>query len=89
MTKMGGNGGFFARRRIFFGEFDKTGFFWFIMFGMFAGMFDICHLSAHGARRTAHGARRTAETFGKTAFAVIALIGGFCALTFADRTSAQ
>ncbi|MGI9338937.1 MAG: inverse autotransporter beta domain-containing protein, partial [Gammaproteobacteria bacterium] len=42
------------------------------------------------ARRTAHGARRTAETFGKTAFAVIALIvGGFCTLTFADKTSAQ
>ncbi|MGI9337174.1 MAG: inverse autotransporter beta domain-containing protein, partial [Gammaproteobacteria bacterium] len=37
-----------------------------------------------------HGARRTAETFGKTAFAVIALIvGGFCTLTFADKTSAQ
>ncbi|MGI9336949.1 MAG: inverse autotransporter beta domain-containing protein [Gammaproteobacteria bacterium] len=40
-------------------------------------------------RRTAHGARRTAEPFGKTAFAVIALIGGFCTLTFADKTSAQ
>ncbi|MGI9336950.1 MAG: hypothetical protein ACR2P4_00365, partial [Gammaproteobacteria bacterium] len=48
---------FFARRGIFFGEFDKTGFFWFRMFGMFAGMFDICHLSSYGARRTAHGAR--------------------------------
>ncbi|MGI9337725.1 MAG: inverse autotransporter beta domain-containing protein, partial [Gammaproteobacteria bacterium] len=34
-------------------------------------------------------ARRTAETFGKTAFAVIALIGGFCTLTFADKASAQ
>ncbi|MGI9338275.1 MAG: inverse autotransporter beta domain-containing protein, partial [Gammaproteobacteria bacterium] len=52
------------------------------MFGMFAGMFDICHLSSYGARRTA-------ETFGKTAFAVIALIGGFYTLTFADKTSAQ
>ncbi|MGI9338482.1 MAG: hypothetical protein ACR2P4_08240 [Gammaproteobacteria bacterium] len=54
----GGNGGFFARRRILFGGFGKTGFLVLYSLAMLLSMFNLSFIIA---RRTAHGARRTAH----------------------------